>query len=315
MSKVLVTGGAGFIGSHLVDRLVQSGHEVVVLDSLINGDLSNLEGCGRKVEIIRGDIRDVPFCDNATKGIDTVFHLAALGSVPRSWAHPTSTHEVNSTGTLSMLKASVKNSVRRFVYAASSSAYGDASPSPKRESAMPAPQSPYAVSKLCAEGYCRVFSSQYALSSMQLRYFNVYGPRQKAVGEYAAAVPKFFAASMSGKPLVLYGPSNMVRDFTFVDDAVDATFAAMSSSAEGVVNVSGGNATRIQDLAEKIVAFPTGRDTTSAILWGDDRVGDPMTSYAELSLAQVLLGYAPKTSLDEGLARTHEWFLRSRKCN
>ncbi|MCK4915971.1 MAG: NAD-dependent epimerase/dehydratase family protein, partial [Candidatus Eisenbacteria sp.] len=230
MSVMLVTGGAGFIGSHIVERLVGLGHKVRVLDNFSTGRRENLSSVEDGVDVLEGDIRDVPVVERAVKGVEVVFHEAALASVPRSVADPVSSNEVNVTGTLNLLVASRDSGVRRLVYASSSSVYGDSPELPKRELMAPSPESPYAASKLAGENYCRVFSSLYGLECVSLRYFNVFGPRQDPSSQYAAVVPLFVKALLEGTPPVIYGDGEQSRDFTYVANVVDANVLALSAT-------------------------------------------------------------------------------------
>ena len=220
--KYLVTGGAGFIGSNLVAKLVRTGKKVRVLDNFSTGKLGNLSEFGSKVEVLKGDIRDLKTARRAVKGIKYVFHEAALPSVPRSVADPLTSNEVNIGGILNMLVASRDEGVERFIFASSSSVYGDTPVLPKKEDMLPAPLSPYAVHKLTGEHYCRIFFTLYGLKTFALRYFNVFGPRQDPASHYAAVIPLFLSAIRANKSPTIYGDGNQTRDFTFVDDVVSA---------------------------------------------------------------------------------------------
>src|SRR5438128_539172 len=246
----LVTGGAGFIGSHIAERLVRDGHRVRVLDDFSSGKEANLESFLGAVEIIQGDIRDVRLLNEASKGVDIVFHEAALGSVPRSVADPLSTHEVNITGTLNVLLAAREAGVKRVVYASSSSVYGETPVLPKREEMTPQPLSPYALSKLVGEHYASVFKHVYNFEVVSLRYFNIFGPRQDPESQYAAVIPRFITALLDGKSPVVYGDGLQSRDFTFVDNVVNANLLA--AEAEGAAgqafNVACGGRYTLLDL-------------------------------------------------------------------
>ncbi|MFQ5465985.1 MAG: NAD-dependent epimerase/dehydratase family protein, partial [Thermodesulfobacteriota bacterium] len=226
MNTFLVTGGAGFIGSNLCEKLAAGGHGVRVLDDLSTGLVENLRGLEGSVELVRGDIRDRATAREAVRGMDFVIHLAALGSVPRSVEDPETTHDVNATGTLVMLNAAREAGVRRFVYASSSSVYGDTPVLPKIETMDANPQSPYAVSKLAGEYYCRVFHRVYGLETVSLRYFNVYGRRQRPDSQYAAVIPLFVSAVLRGESPTINGDGEQTRDFTFVDDCNQANIKA-----------------------------------------------------------------------------------------
>jgi UDP-glucose 4-epimerase len=307
MSVMLVTGGAGFIGSHIVERLVGLGHEVRVLDNFSTGRRENLSSVEDGVDILEGDIRDVPIVERAVKGVEVVFHEAALASVPRSVADPASSNEVNVTGTLNLLVASRDSGVRRLVYASSSSVYGDSPELPKRERMAPSPESPYAASKLAGENYCRVFSSLYGLECVSLRYFNVFGPRQDPGSQYAAVVPLFVKALLEGTPPVIYGDGEQSRDFTYVANVVDANVLALSATgvAGEVFNTACGRTSTVNELLAKLQKI-TG---TSLIAHHTDRrAGDVMHSFADISKAEGTLGLVSGVSLDEGLALTVDWF-------
>ena len=307
MSVMLVTGGAGFIGSHIVERLVALGHEVRVLDNFSTGRRENLSSLEGGIDIIEGDIRDVPSVERAVKGVEVVFHEAALASVPRSVADPASSNEVNVTGTLNLLVASRDSGVRRFVYASSSSVYGNSPELPKRESMVPSPESPYAASKLAAENYCRIFSSLYGLECVSLRYFNVFGPRQDPGSEYAAVVPLFVTALLEGRPPTIYGDGEQSRDFTYVANVVDANMLALSAdgAAGEVFNIACGCTATVNELLAKMQRI-TG--TSLASHHTDPRPGDVKHSFADVSKAEGTLGLDSKVLFDEGLTLTVDWF-------
>lgn len=310
MSRVLVTGGAGFIGSHIAERLADLGHEVRVIDNFSTGKRENLAACAGRVAVIEADIRDLAALKAAARGVDVVFHEAALASVPRSVDDPVTSDEVNVHGTLNVLVASRDAGVRRVVYASSSSIYGNSPDLPKREDMTPAPESPYAAGKLAGELYCSVFSSLYRLPCVVLRYFNVFGPRQDPSSQYAAVVPLFTRALLRGEQPVVYGDGEQSRDFTYVENVVDANLAAAESDgAVGkVLNVACGSTTTVNDLCERIRAL-AGVDVRPR--FAPPRPGDVGHSYADVSRARALLGFAPSVALDDGLARTVEWFRRS----
>jgi nucleoside-diphosphate-sugar epimerase len=298
---VLVTGGAGFIGSHLVDALVAAGAVVRVLDNLSNGKRENLAASGPGVTLIEADIRDAESCRRACDGVHVVFHEAALGSVPRSMKDPATSLAVNVGGTANVLAAARDAGVRRVVYASSSSVYGDSDRLPKREGEEGRPLSPYALSKVMDEELAETFARCFGMELIGLRYFNVYGPRQDPDGPYAAVIPRFFKAYLAGVAPVIYGDGAQSRDFTFVADAVAANLLAATappSACGRAFNVSGGNQTSVNDLAaavrRAVGAGPEPRHEPS-------RPGDVLHSAADLSLARRSLGYAPSTSLDEGL--------------
>ncbi len=251
---MLVTGGAGFIGSHIAERLVGLGHDVRILDNFSTGRRENLASFEDGVDVLEGDLRDVPSVERAVRGVEVVFHEAALASVPRSVSDPVSSNDVNVTGTLNLLVASRDAGVRRVVYASSSSVYGDSPELPKLESMASSPQSPYAVTKLAAENYCMVFSSLYGLECVALRYFNVFGPRQDPGSQYAAVVPLFVTALFEGRRPVIYGDGEQSRDFTYVANVVDANLLAMSSDgAVGeVFNVACGCTSTVNELLSRL---------------------------------------------------------------
>jgi len=303
--RVLVTGGAGFIGSHVVRRLLSVGREVRVLDNVSTGHRENLSGVANEVELIEGDIRDLAAVGEATRGCDAVVHLAAVPSVPRSIADPVSTHEANATGTLNVLLAARDAGACRVVFASSSSIYGAAAELPKRESLQPLPISPYAVSKLSAESYCRSFFEVYGLETVALRYFNVFGPRQDPRSEYAAVIPKFIWAYRNGEPPVIFGDGEQSRDFTYVENVVDANIAALATPGVGgrVYNIACGQRITLNQLAE---GLRDAMDSTLEAVHGPPRPGDVRHSVADVSLARRELDYDPVVALAEGLRRTVE---------
>lgn len=303
----LVTGGAGFIGSNLVHALVTRGASVRVLDNLATGHLGNLEGVRGKIEFLEGDIRDLETCRKAVQGVQFVLHQAALPSVPRSLKDPLSSSAVNIQGTLNLLVAARDQGVRRFVYASSSSVYGDTPTLPKTESMAPNPLSPYAVTKLAGEQFCKVFSRAYGLVTLSLRYFNVYGPRQDPDSPYAAVIPRFITGCLKGGRATIFGDGLQSRDFTFVGDCVAANLLACESTFPGgeACNIGSGARITISDLYSA-VRRATGRGQEPE--FAPPRVGDVKHSLADIGLAGKLLGYAPRHGLEEGLARTVAWF-------
>ncbi len=299
----LVTGGAGFIGSHLVDRLVGEGFRVRVLDDFSSGREQNLARAAGKIELLRGDLCDGALLARATAGAELIFHEAAVPSVPRSVAEPLRTNRVNVTGTLELLEAARRAGVRRVVFAASSSAYGNSVKLPKQEDMPPTPESPYALQKLAGEEYCRLYHKLYGLETVALRYFNVYGPRQNPESEYAAVVPRFITACLAGRAPTIYGDGEQTRDFTFVRDAVEANLLAASSpkAVGAVMNVAGGRRISLNELLREIQALA---GTSQAPRHEPARAGDVRDSLASLARAEALLGYRPKTGLGDGLAAT-----------
>ena len=312
--RYLVTGGAGFIGSHIVEALARRGERVVVLDDFSTGRRQNLDAVVRalpagapKPEVIQGDIRDPETVRRAMSGISHVLHQAALPSVQRSVEDPMSSHQVNASGTLNLLVAARDAGARRFVYASSSSAYGDNPQLPKVESMTPAPLSPYAVSKLAGEYYCRIFHSLYGLETVSLRYFNVFGPRQDPTSQYAAVVPNFVTAAISARPPTIHGDGLQSRDFTYIDNAVDANLKACeapSGAAGGAYNVACGSAATLLDLL-KILEQVTG--SVIRTVHDAPRPGDVRHSLASIDAARRDLGYEPQVGLEEGLRRTVAW--------
>jgi len=296
--SALVTGGAGFIGSHIVDRLIEEGFEVRVLDDLSTGSLKNIdEHLGKNgFHFLKGDIRDPNVLRNALKGVEMVFHEAALTSVPDSVADPLSTNEVNATGTLKLLKASAQLGVRRLIYASSSSVYGEQTKRPIKEDFVPRPMSPYAVSKLAAENYCSTFSRLGQLETVCLRYFNVYGPRQGR-GPYSGVIRIFQDRLRRNKPPIIYGDGQQTRDFVSVHDAVRANMLAMTvkEAAGKVFNVGTGTGTSIQTLAKMIIGA-SGRRCVHPI-HAPSRHGDIRHSCADIGKARRILGYSPTVRL------------------
>ena len=307
-SKCLVTGGAGFIGSHLAGRLVALGHFVRVVDNLSTGDEANLAAFEGAIEFQRGDLCDAAVCRRAVAGIDVVFHVAALPSVPRSLKDPWASHDSNVNATVRLLEACREAKVARIVYSSSSSVYGDTAVLPKTEATEPLPRSPYAASKLAGEQYVLAFARTGLIEGVALRYFNVFGPRQSPHSAYAAVIPKFFQAALEGRPAVVYGDGNQTRDFTYVDNVVDANLlgaTAPAGKASGwVVNVGNGARTSLLGLIS-VIADITGRplryDREAP------RSGDVRDSLAGLERAERVLAYKPQVSLEEGLRRTWAW--------
>ncbi|MEI6970075.1 MAG: SDR family oxidoreductase [bacterium] len=306
--KYLVTGGAGFIGSNLVAALVKSGHKVRILDNFATGRPENLRGLRSSVEVIKGDIRDLATGRRAVKGIKYVFHQAALASVPRSVADPLTSNQVNVDGTLNMLVAARDEGVERFMFASSSSVYGDTLVLPKREDMIPSPLSPYAAQKLAGEHYCRMFFTLYGLQTYALRYFNVFGPRQDPASQYAAVIPLFLGAIRDGKGPRIYGDGKQTRDFTFVDDVVAANLCCCKAPAKhagGVFNVACGRRITVNALANGLIKA-MGSNVKPVHV--PERQGDIRDSQADSTRARKLLGWKPSVDFDEGLRRTVEWF-------
>lgn len=307
MSLCLVTGGAGFIGSHLVEALVERGETVRVLDNFSTGALANLDRVRGQVHILDGDITDLETVRTAMKGVDLVFHQAALASVPRSIANPLATHHACVTGTLHVLWAAREAGVRRVVYAASSSAYGGSRKLPKQEDDPTLPLSPYAVAKLAGEHYCAAFAEVYGLETVRLRYFNVFGPRQSPSSPYAAVIPKFIAAMTSGRRPLIHGDGNQSRDFTFVADVVQANLLA--SQAPGVhgkvYNIACGRRTSLLELVQHLNAL-LGTDLQPE--HAEARPGDVRHSLASIEEARNDLEYEPTTDIVTGLRHCLTWW-------
>jgi UDP-glucose 4-epimerase len=304
--KCLVTGGAGFIGSHLAAQLAANGEEVVVLDNFCTGKSSNLAGLD--VKVIEGDLRDRLCVEQAVRGVDTVFHQAALCSVARSIRDPVATHEVNITGTLLLLEACRKAGVRRVVFASSSSVYGDTEVLPKHELLPPAPLSPYAISKLTGEYYCQVYWKVFRLETVALRYFNVFGPRQQPDSDYAAVIPRFVSALVHGRSPEIYGDGSQTRDFTYVGNVVQANIAAATSTkAPGqVMNIACGGRWSLIELLNRLKMM-LGSDT--APVFHPWRSGDVRHSQASIEKAEMLLGFAPLVDFAHGLRTTVDWHI------
>lgn len=301
--RVLVTGGAGFIGSHLVDALVSRGAAVRALDNLVNGRRENLAHQMGNIEFLEADVRDAEACRGACRGATYVFHEAALGSVPRSLADPATTLAVNVSGTANVFAAARDASVSRVIYASSSSVYGDSEALPKREGDEGRPLSPYALSKRMNEQLADVFARCFGLELIGLRYFNVYGPRQDPEGPYAAVLPRFFKASFAGQAPVIFGDGEQSRDFTFVSDAVNANLLAAGAPPKAcgrAYNVAGGRRTTINDLARAVREAVEGAPEPKHEA---ERPGDVRHSVADGSLSKRVLGYAPEVELAQGLAR------------
>ncbi len=306
--RYLVTGVAGFIGSHLLENLLKEGHEVVGLDNFITGHRHNIEPFLNDFEFIEGDIRDLDTCHKACKGVDHVMHQAALGSVPRSVNDPILTHQYNTTGTLNMLVAARDAEADSFVFAASSSYFGDTEVLPKNDEMPPAPLSPYAVTKVTCEQYLSVFAHVYGLNTVGLRYFNIFGPRQDPKGAYAAVIPKFIDILLRGERPTINGDGGHTRDFTYIENVVQANFLASQKAADAkgqVMNVACGDRISLLEL-HNILCEHLGIDREP--IFGPPRAGDIRDSLADISRAQKLLGYNPQVDVHEGLKRTVEFF-------
>ena len=314
--KVLVTGGAGFIGSNIVDALLNDDRIklVRVLDNLSTGFKSNLSEFidNPKFDFLEGDIRNMNTCIEATKGIDFVSHQAALGSVPRSLKDPLTTNNVNITGTLNMFQSCIKNNVKRIIFAASSSTYGDNTSLPKIEENIGNPLSPYAVTKYVNELYARVFSTNYSFEFIGLRYFNVFGPKQDPNGAYAAVIPLFFKHAIEGKPPTINGDGSFSRDFTFVDNAVEANlksiFVSDHKAINQIYNIAYGERISLNELWSLIKNIA---HIDLAATYGPERQGDVPHSLADISKAKLLLQYNPSFNTEQGLKQTYDWYSKN----
>jgi nucleoside-diphosphate-sugar epimerase len=305
--RYIVTGGAGFIGSHIVQALAERGDEVVVLDNLFTGRMENIRPflAQKNVRFVRGSITDIGLLRELFASADGVFHQGAIPSVPRSVADPVATNEANVSGTLNVLVAARDCRVPGVVFASSSSVYGNTAELPKHEGMTPAPLSPYAVSKLAGELYLRVFSDVYGIRTVSLRYFNVFGPRQDPNSQYAAVIPAFIEHVLARRSPTIFGDGEQTRDFTYVRDVVQANIRAMESAAQGVFNVAYCQRTSLQELAALIMEI-TG--ITVKITYEPARAGDIRDSLADISRAQAAFGYKPEYTVKSGLLETVDWF-------
>ncbi|OQX51789.1 MAG: LPS biosynthesis protein WbpP [Candidatus Cloacimonas sp. 4484_209] len=308
--KALVTGGAGFIGCNLVRRLLKEGIKVRVFDNFSTGKRENLTDVDGDLEVFEGDLRDFAQVLEATKGIEIIFHEAALPSVIRSVKAPNTTNDVNIAGTLNLLEASKVNRVRKIIYASSSSIYGNSLELPKRENMIPNPLSPYAVSKIAGEYYMKVFHHLYGIETVILRYFNVYGPYQDPTSEYSGVIAKFITAFLNNKPLTVFGDGEQSRDFTYVDDVVEANILAANADISGeVVNISFGKRATINNLIEYLKEM---FQTNIKLKYTEPRAGDVKHSLADISKAKELLGYNSTIDFQSGLLKTVHWYKQTR---
>ncbi len=310
---VCVTGGAGFIGGHLTDALVKLGARVTVIDDLSNSDASHIatliDSNPEQIRFIQGSILDPISLGSAVEGAQSVFHLAALGSVPKSVEDPARTWVVNATGTMRVLSAAQKAGVSRVIYSASSSAYGDNPALPKQETQAPEPESPYAASKLAGESLCRSWANCYGIDTACLRYFNIFGPRQAADSAYAAVIPAFLTRYLNNESPTIFGDGNQTRDFTHVSNAVYANLlaAASESPLKGeVFNIGAGRQTSVNQLASDLQSQLSIQNITPE--YKPERVGEVRDSFADISKAQSVLGFKPVTTLEEGIASTTTWY-------
>lgn len=305
--KYVVTGGAGFIGSHIAEGLVANGHEVVIFDNFFSGKKENVNDllAGPNASLIEGTILDSATLRKAFEGADGIFHEAAIASVPRSVADPRETHAVNLSGTVNVLMAARDCGVKKVVFASSAAVYGDKPELPKRESMMPDPLSPYAVTKSAGENYCSVFSRLYGMQCVSLRYFNVFGPRQDPGSLYSGVITKFITNTLAHKPVTIFGDGKQTRDFVYVKDVVRANILAMESPVSGVYNVASGSQLDLMELLE-IVANVSG--IRVPVEFVQPAAGDVRHSVADIAVAQEILGYVPGCSMREGLGETVQWF-------
>ncbi|HHF43350.1 MAG TPA: SDR family oxidoreductase [Candidatus Aminicenantes bacterium] len=305
--RCLVTGGAGFIGSHLVEGLLERGHSVRVVDNFLTGKRENLARVVSKIELVEGDIRDFSLCQKITREIDWVFHQAALPSVPRSVEDPGLSNEINVTGTLNLLIAAREAAVKKFIFASSSSVYGDDQNLPKREDILGQPLSPYAITKRVGEMYCLVFNQLYGLSTICLRYFNIFGPRQDPHSQYAAVIPNFIQRMIESRPPVIFGDGFQSRDFTYVANVVEANIRAaeVTEVEKRIFNIACGQRITVMELVEWINRI-LGKDIKP--VFDPPRPGDIKHSYADISLAQKYLDYQPKVNFEAGLRATIKWY-------
>ena len=302
--KAAVTGGAGFIGSHLAEALAAQNFHVTIIDDLSSGKLENIKPLADKVQFVKGTVTDLPALRKLFRGVDYVFHMAAIASVPKSIKDPLTSHEVDVTGTMNVLLAAAENKAKKVILASSAAVYGDSPVSPKQEDMLPCPLSPYAVDKLAAENYCRVLGQLHDMPTVCLRYFNVYGPRQDPNSQYAAVIPKFITSVLAGQPPVIFGDGEQTRDFVYIKDVLNANILAARSNACGVFNISGGKSITLNELADLIIKLAGNRLKP---IYQGARQGDIRHSLADISKAAAF-GYEPHYSLSDGLAETLKWY-------
>lgn len=308
----LVTGGAGFIGSHIAVALASNGARVRIIDDLSTGYSENIEEIGGDIDFVKASLADEASLRRSLEDVELVFHEAAIPSVPRSVENPRQTHIASVDSTFSLLLAARDKNVRRLIYAASSSAYGDQPTLPKKETMLPQPLSPYAVAKLVGEYYCQVFTRVYGLETMSLRYFNVFGPRQDPSSTYSGVISRFISTLLSGQRPLIYGDGEQTRDFTYVDNVVSANLKAAETNKGigSIVNIANGERISLNQLLKEVKDL-TGRTTLDAD-YQKPRAGDILHSLADISLAQEFLGFKPLVGLRDGLQRTIDWWKQSR---
>ena len=309
MAKYLISGGAGFIGCNLVRYVLGKGHQVVVLDDFSTGKRANLRGLEGTIELIEGDVRDMSTVRRALTGCAAVFHQAAIGSVPRSIDDPVTSHEVNVNGTINILEACRESGIRRVIFAASSSAYGDQKESPKHEGMVPMPISPYAAGKVAAEAYMRGYSAVYGLETLCLRYFNVFGPYQDPAGAYAAVIPAFVSRLLRNQQPTVYGDGEQSRDFCYIDNACEANWLALCADASvcngQAINIACNRRTSLNEIL-KLLNGLIGVNVKAD--YQPPRPGDVRHSQADIRRAKELIGYSPKVFFEEGLAKAIDWY-------
>jgi len=312
MNTYLVTGGGGFIGSNIAHELVRRGEKVRILDNFSTGNRKNINDILDDIEVIEADIRDLQSVWHAVKEVDFVLHQAALPSVARSVNEPITSNEVNTSGTLNMLVAARDAGVKRFIFATSSSIYGDTPVLPKREDMVPSPLSPYAATKLIGEHYCRIFYNLYGLETVSLRYFNVFGPGQDPSSQYSAAIPKFINAIIKGELITIYGDGEQSRDFTYVQNVVNANLLAceIPNASGDVMNIACGTGITLNQL---ISTIEIELGIKANMVYGNAKPGDVKHSCADISKAQALINYKPLISFEEGLAKTIKWFMNGNR--
>lgn len=310
MSKFMVTGGAGFIGSHIVELLLSEGHDVVVYDNFSTGRESNLEPFATRITVVRGDIRDVEMLKDAMAGVNYVIHHAAEISAIKSVEEPIFANEVNVTGTLNVLWAAKHNGVKRMILASSSAIYGDTGTQPQSETNLPHPLSPYGATKICGEYHCGVFNEIYGVETVRLRYFNVFGPRQNPKSQYAAVIPKFIDRILAGQELHIYGDGEQTRDFVFVKDVARANYmACLSDKAPGeVFNIAGGGSVSVNELAE-ILMDVAGKRVD--VVHDAPVLGEIKYSASDITKAREVLGFVPQTRLEDGLGEVVAYFAQT----
>ena len=314
MKTYLVTGGAGFIGSHIVEELVRRGERVRVLDNFLTGKRENIAPFLDRIELIEGDIRNIETCSRAVKGVDYVLHQAALTSVPLSMKDPVATHDINISGTLHLLWTSTQAGIKRFLFASSAAVYGDKETFPLREGDEGRPISPYALSKSMGEKYCHFFHRAYGLETISLRYFNVFGPRQDPHSPYASVIPLFIEKALAGERLQIYGDGGQSRDFIFVEDVVEAVLRAAEAPAEAageVYNIACGERTTVNALAAEVNRLA---GTSVEPVHARPRPGDIQHSFADIGRARSILSFRPVVDFHEGMKRTFSWY-KKRKSN